>query len=57
MKCSYCGEVYIPSVGCCALAAMNLALIALNYHCECEHGEVSDAKTQLRNALEKGGAL
>ena len=53
MKCAYCTEPYNPEIGCCNEAAMNLALIALDYHTECNHTEVVHAKIQLKRALNR----
>lgn len=47
MKCVFCNQSYSPSFGCCDKAAISLALVALQYHTDCECQEVKDAKAQL----------
>lgn len=52
MNCVFCGESYDQRVGCCATAAISLAITALRYHVECDCDEVGDALAQLERALE-----
>jgi hypothetical protein len=51
MKCAFCNLPYSPSVGCCDMAAISLALVTLQYHADCSCQEVKDAMTQLEKRL------
>ena len=53
MDCVYCGEPYDATVGCCNEAAISIALVALNYHADCECEEVKNAKAQLLAAMQR----